>query len=92
VLAEEIVRRGLNVRQTERLAKRAKTKPSQWATLEKDADTRAAEHELTLALGLPIRIDPARDGREGTLSITYQSLDQLDELIRRLRRVPAAIP
>jgi hypothetical protein len=41
---------------------------------------------------LPIRIDPARDGRAGTLAITYQSLDQLDELIRRLKRVPAAIP
>jgi ParB family chromosome partitioning protein len=92
VLAEEIVRRGLNVRQTERLAKRAKTKPSERAPHDKDADTRAVEHELTLALGLPIRIDPARDGCAGTLIITYQSLDQLDEIIRRLKRVPSAIP
>jgi ParB family transcriptional regulator, chromosome partitioning protein len=90
-LAEEVVRRGLNVRQVERLVKRARTKPSQRAAREKDADTRAVEHELTLALGTPVRIDPARDGRAGSLSIAYQSLDQLDELIRRLRRVPAAI-
>ncbi|MGH7123444.1 MAG: ParB/RepB/Spo0J family partition protein [Stellaceae bacterium] len=90
-LAEEVVRRGLNVRQVERLAKKSKTAPSARAAREKDADTRAVEHELTLALGNTVKIDPARDGRAGTLSISYQSLDQLDELIRRLRRVPAAI-
>ncbi|HLJ20791.1 MAG TPA: ParB/RepB/Spo0J family partition protein [Stellaceae bacterium] len=91
-LAQEIVRRGLNVRQVERLAKKSKTASSARAPREKDADTRAVEHELTLALGIAVKIDPARDGRAGTLSISYQSLDQLDELIRRLRRVPAAIP
>jgi len=91
-LAAEVVRRGLNVRQVERLAKRAKTASTAKAPREKDADTRAVEHELTLALGTTVKIDPARAGRAGTLSISYRSLDQLDELIRRLRRVPAAIP
>jgi ParB family chromosome partitioning protein len=90
-LAQEVVRRSLNVRQTERLAKRAKTAAGAKAPREKDADTRAVEHELTLALGNPVKIDPARDGRAGTLSISYQSLDQLNEIILRLRRVPAAI-
>ena len=92
VLAQEIARRGLNVRQAERLAKRAKAAPRAKAPREKDADTRALEHELTLALGTTVKIDSARDGRAGMLSISYQSLDQLDELIRRLKRVPAAIP
>jgi len=91
-LAAEIVRHALTVRQVEWLAKRSKTASSPKATREKDADTRAVEHELTLALGTAVKIDPARNGRGGTLSINYQSLDQLDELIRRLRRVPAAIP
>jgi ParB family chromosome partitioning protein len=90
-LAHEIVRRGLNVRQAERLAKRAKAKPSAKAPREKDADTRAVEHELTLALGTTVKIDLARDGHPGTLSITYQTLDQLNELILRLKRVPAII-
>jgi ParB family transcriptional regulator, chromosome partitioning protein len=90
-LAAEIVRHALTVRQVEWLAKRSKTAPSPKAAREKDADTRAVEHELTLALGTTVKIDPARDGRGGMLSINYQSLDQLDELIRRLRRVPAAI-
>ena len=89
-LAAEVVRRGLNVRQVERLAKRSKAKPSQKAVHEKDADTRSVEHELTLALGMSVRIDPAHNnGRAGTVSIAYQSLDQLGELIVRLRHSPA---
>ena len=88
-LAAEVVRRGLNVRQVEQLAKRSKAKPSQKAVHEKDADTRSVEHELTLALGMSVRIDPAHNGRAGTVSIAYQSLDQLGELIVRLRHSPA---
>ena len=88
-LAAEVVRRGLNVRQVERLAKRSKAKPSQKPGREKDADTRFVEHELTLALGMTVRIDRAHNGRAGTVSIAYQSLDQLGELIVRLRQSPA---
>ena len=88
-LAAEVVRRGLNVRQVERLAKRSQAKPAQKAGREKDADTRSVEHELTLALGMTVRIDPAHNGRAGTVSIAYQSLDQLGELIVRLRHAPA---
>lgn len=89
VLAEVAVRRGLNVRQVERLAKRSKAKPTQKAGHEKDADTRSVEHELTLALGMTVRIEPAHNGRAGTVSIAYRSLDQLGELIVRLRHAPA---
>jgi ParB family chromosome partitioning protein len=94
VLAQEIVRRGLNVRQAERLAKRAKTKPAGGSgphreKRDKDADTRSVEHELTLALGMQVRIDPAPDGRAGVLTISYQSLDQLGDVICRLRQPPA---
>jgi ParB family chromosome partitioning protein len=88
-LAAEVVRRGLNVRQVERLAKRSQAKPVQKAGREKDADTRSVEHELTLALGMTVRIDPAHNGRAGMVSIVYQSLDQLGELIVRLRHAPA---
>lgn len=88
-LAQVVVRRGLNVRQVERLAKRPTASPSQRIAREKDADTRSVEHELTLALGMSVRIEPAHNGRAGTISITYQSLDQLGELIVRLRQPPA---
>jgi len=88
-LAQAVVRRGLNVRQVERLAKRPKSTPSHRIAREKDADTRSVEHELTLALGMSVRIEPAHNGRAGTISIAYQSLDQLGELIVRLRQSPA---
>jgi ParB family chromosome partitioning protein len=77
------------VGQVERLARRSQAKPTPKAGREKDADTRSVEHELTLALGMTVRIDPAHNGRAGTVSIAYQSLDQLGELIVRLRQSPA---
>jgi ParB family transcriptional regulator, chromosome partitioning protein len=86
-LAEEIVRRGLNVRQVERLAKRAKTKPGvarppRLALDGKDPDTRALERELSMVLGLIVSVDPAGTG--GTVTIRYQTLEQLDDVLRRL--------
>jgi len=86
-LAEEVVRRGLNVRQVERLAKRAKTKPgvnrpSRLAFDGKDPDTRALERELSMVLGLIVSVDPAGTG--GTVTIRYQTLEQLDDVLRRL--------
>ena len=85
-LAQEVVRRGLNVRQVERLAKRSRATPSQRAVPEKDADTRAVERDLSMALGLAVSISPAGTG--GTLGIRYQTLDQLEDLIHRLRYAP----
>jgi len=86
-LAQEIVRRGLNVRQAERLAKRAKPLRAAGRVRRpiadgKDADTRALERELSIALGLVVSIEPA--GAGGTVSVRYQTLEQLDDLLRRL--------
>ncbi len=86
-LAEEVVKRGLNVRQTERLARKAKGKPAvelvgAAAGEAKDADTRAVERALTSALGLAVSIDPAAAG--GSVTIWYKTLEQLDDVLRRL--------
>jgi len=70
-LAQEIVERGLNVRQVEDLARDRKS-----------ADTVALEKRLSDALGLKVTIDD-RDGK-GTVQIQYSSLDQLDEVARLL--------
>ncbi len=89
-LAEEILRRDLNVRQAEALARAAKgdrrrpRKDGVKATRAKDADTRALERDLSLALGLKVEID--FDGKGGRLVLHYQSLEQLDRLIVNLRR------
>ncbi len=93
--------RGLNVRQTERLvqksrAARAETgatdRPGRGAA--KDPDTLALERDLTALLGLKVAIDiHGQDGRRGgrqggVLTIHYQTLEQLDEVLRRLSHAP----
>jgi ParB family chromosome partitioning protein len=88
-LAEQIVVRGLNVRQVEAIAREAakagKAKANARAArarAAKNADTAALEKRLSDALGLAVSIEHRERG--GTLAIRYRSLDQLDEVVRRL--------
>ncbi len=90
-LAEEIVARGLNVRQVEAMAREAgqKARQRQWtaqahARGEKNADLVALEKRISDSLGLVVNIDDRARG--GMLSIRYRNLDQLDEVLRRLER------
>ncbi len=85
VLARQVVEQGLSVRQTEQLVQRAATAKSSGARRgpkEKDADTRALETDLSDLLGLRVAIAPK--GREGSVTVYYKSLDQLDGLLQRL--------
>jgi ParB family chromosome partitioning protein len=87
-LADEIVARGLNVRQVEEIARQESSrsgKPqSRKRSAEKNADTLALEKRLSDALGLVVSID-AR-GESGVVSIRYRNLDQLDDLAQRLEK------
>jgi ParB family chromosome partitioning protein len=87
-LADEIVARGLNVRQVEEIARQESSrsgKPqSRKRSAEKNADTLALEKRLSDALGLVVNID-AR-GESGVVSIRYRNLDQLDDLAQRLEK------
>ncbi len=84
-LAKLIIAQGLSVRDAERLAtgsknpKSAKPKTAR----QKDADTLALEKSLTDALGLKVDI-AHKAGRGGELRIHYMSLEQLDDVCRRL--------
>lgn len=87
-VARDIVEKGLNVRQVEKLrqdnAKAAKARPSS-AKARKDANIAALEKRLSDALGLSVSVtDRGRAG--GVLGIRYKTLDQLDEVTRRLER------
>ncbi|MEA2782898.1 MAG: ParB family transcriptional regulator, chromosome partitioning protein [Rhodospirillaceae bacterium] len=89
-LAERVVAQGLSVRQTEALvaggstgSRAQKTTASEPAAA-KDADTRAVERDLARALGL--QVDIAHGAAGGSLTIRYRTLEQLDEVIRRLNR------
>lgn len=82
-LAEKVIRRGLNVRQTEALARQGAEAPqSRGPGKPKDADTRALETDLAEVLGMEVEI---RDSQgSGSLTVRYRSLEQLDELCRRM--------
>jgi ParB family chromosome partitioning protein len=87
LLAETIVEKGLSVRDAEALAKRkgeATKKGSGPRRAPKDADTAAVESDLEDALGMSVELTDR--GGSGELKIKYATLDQLDELIRRLGR------
>ncbi|HEY6702592.1 MAG TPA: ParB/RepB/Spo0J family partition protein [Xanthobacteraceae bacterium] len=83
-MARDIVDRGLNVRQVEALAKgRAKSTGGK-KRAGKNADTVALERRVSDALGLTVTLDHRSKG--GVLQIHYRSLDQLDDVLRRLER------
>jgi len=88
-LAEQVLAKGLNVRQTEALARRAaegpkpsKAKPA--LSGEGAADVAALEQDLADALGLKVLLTDK--GGKGELTIKYGTLEQLDDLCRRLMR------
>lgn len=86
MLAQRVLSEGLNVREIERLAQLAKDEkhgPRASAVETKSADTRALEQSLSNALGLEVRI--SEKGGAGEMRISYKTLDQLDDVIRRLR-------
>ncbi|MGB3900709.1 MAG: ParB/RepB/Spo0J family partition protein [Mesorhizobium sp.] len=88
-LAKRIVEGGLSVRQAETLAQmpagatgaRQPTKPA-----EKDADTLALEKLLSDAIGMSVSI--AHKGGGGEVRVVYRTLEQLDDLCRRLKQEP----
>jgi ParB family chromosome partitioning protein len=89
-LADQIVAEGLNVRQAEALARRAADgprarKPGATSTSgEGSADVAALEQDLADALGLKVQL--ADRGGKGELTVSYGTLEQLDDLCRRLMR------
>jgi len=80
-LAREFVSGALTVRQAEKKAKAPKGKAG--SALAKDADTKALEASISNALGLNVQIEH-RGERGGSVKIQYKTLEQLDEIIRRL--------
>jgi ParB family transcriptional regulator, chromosome partitioning protein len=82
-LAREIVESALNVREAEQRSKPT-PKRAHEAT-EKDADTKALEISLSNMLGLKVQILDKGE-RGGELRIVYKTLEQLDDVCRRLNK------
>ncbi|MDQ2877511.1 MAG: ParB/RepB/Spo0J family partition protein [Pseudomonadota bacterium] len=83
-LAEQVVARGLSVRETEKLARGAKpaVARSRSPASPRDADLAALETQLADLLGLNVRISHGPKG--GALTLNYSTLDQLDMICQRL--------
>lgn len=85
--ARQVVKKGLSVRETERLVKRmlegSKPKPvKQSAT--KDADIRRLETEVSEKLGARVSVDHTSKGA-GKLVISYNNLDELDGILKHIK-------
>ena len=94
-LADQVVTKGLSVRQTEKLAQSAKPattrKPGNRASAggssaSGDAVVAALERQLGDLLGVRVRITYSPNG--GSLTIDYSTLDQLDMICQRLSGEP----
>ena len=86
-LAQDIVARGLSVRQVEAAMRKeggAQAREVAGTSRAKDPDTKALERRLSDALGLEVTVD--HRGQGGTLHIKYRDLDQLDAVLRKLDR------
>ena len=85
-IVSKIIRDQLNVRQVEDLVKSQKrpTQKKSGPQNHKDSDTLALERSLSDSLGLTVAI--GFDGSGGKVTIKYDSLDQLDNIIHRLTK------
>jgi ParB family transcriptional regulator, chromosome partitioning protein len=86
-LAQQIIARDLNVRQTEALVRdsgKSGGSPEKKPPPKKEADTIAMEKRASDALGMAVTIDHRENG--GTVNIKYRDLDQLNDIMKRLER------
>ena len=85
-LAQSIVSRGLNVRQTEKLVQneggKTARKAEHAAHPRRDADLIALERDISNRLGVKVRL--SFGGQRGELTIYYGSPEQLDDILLRL--------
>lgn len=83
--AEEITQKKLSVRETEKLAKRLEL--GEFVKIKdkfKDQDVVLLQQELSESLGADVQIVVGTKGA-GTLKIRYGSLDQLDEIVAKMK-------
>ncbi len=93
-LAKKVIRDGLSVRATEKLAKSGNddnifagdksSRKSSRGGGAKDADTKALEGDLSAAIGMKVSVDHAAGKESGQVTIAYATLDDLDEICRIL--------
>ena len=87
-VAQDIIDRGLSVRETEKAVKRVrragKTVGNKEVTASLDPNVRAAETKLMRRLNTNVKISPAKKGTGGRIEIEYYGTDDLDRIYELL--------
>ncbi len=84
-IAQVAIKKNMNVRQLETYISYVKNKRGKKGNKAKDPNILSLENEITQMLGLIIKIDH-KDSEKGKLEIFYNNLEQLDDLIKKLRK------
>ena len=84
VLAKEIINKKLSVRDTEKNTSKYKKNKSNKKF--KDPNIADLEKELSEKIGLKASIHFNQEGSSGSLTLFYSDLDQLDDIMKRLKR------
>jgi ParB family transcriptional regulator, chromosome partitioning protein len=88
LLKNQIVKQQLSVRQAENIARRmlqAGAKPGKPSKAKADPNVRRLEEDLQRVLGTRVTIH-YRPGRPGKIEIAYSSLDDLDRIIKSIKK------
>ena len=88
MLCEEIIQKNLSVREVETLVKNiqngSKTGVSPPSPKKTNADVRQLEESLAETLGASVTIDAKKNG-SGILKVHYRNLEQLDEILKKIK-------
>ena len=83
-MANEIINKNLSVRQTEKNT--ANYKKNRRRQKNKDPNILDLEKELSEKIGLKTSIQFSEQGSSGSLTLYYSDLDQLDDIMKRLKK------
>tara|TARA_B100001123_G_C15284708_1_gene1015211 strand:- start:243 stop:1091 length:849 start_codon:yes stop_codon:yes gene_type:complete len=85
-LAYEIINKKLSVRDVERSTSKYKKKHKKDKKNNKDPNISDLEKELSEKIGLKTTIAFNQEGSSGSITLYYSDLDQLDDIMRRLKK------
>ncbi len=83
VVAKDVARKGLSVRETEALIRKISAPAKKPQNSRKDPDIALLEERLTQCLGAQVRIKQKSKGK-GNLEIAYTSLEVLEGILRKI--------
>lgn len=88
MLCEEVIQKNLSVREVEALVKNLqnsyKTDKPTLSPKKTNADVRQLEESLAETLGASVTIDAKKNG-SGVLKVHYRNLEQLDEILKKIK-------